>query len=110
MDKIPDSNNSKSESVVRLVASLLLVVGAIALAYAAFHLVGEFFLPVGTFAASALVSWWAVRKLLDREARPISDVIKTSAGNILREAARLTGKALRATAIATKAIREESKR
>jgi len=110
MDKIPDSNSAKSKSVVRLVASLLLLVGAIALALTVLHLVIQFFLPVGALAAIAFVTWWAVRKLRGTNALPMGDEIKAAAQRILREAVRLTGKALRATAAAAKAIREESKR
>lgn len=110
MNEIPESNSPKSESVVRLVASLLVLVGAIALALALLHLFIQFFLPVGALAAIAFVTWWAVRKLRGTNALPMGDEIKAAARSILREAVRLTGKALRATAVAAKAIREESKR
>ena len=110
MNEIPDSNSAKSESVVRHIAILLLLVGAIALALAVLHLVIQFFLPVGALAAIVFLTWWAVRKLRETNALPMSDEIKAAARNILREGVRLTGKALRATAAAAKAICEESKR
>jgi hypothetical protein len=99
------SNTSKP--AVRIVATILLAIGAISLASAILVFITHLFLPVVVFGAATVASWWAIRKLLGTDPTPIGDQIKDAGRRILGEAVRLIGKTLQAGAAAVKAIRED---
>lgn len=110
MNEFAESNCTKSEPVVRIVAILLVAAGALAMAALVFHIVSIFFIPVGALSAIFFAAWWAVRKLRGPNTLPMIDMVVTAARKILNESIRLVDKAVCAGAAAMKAICQDSKR
>ena len=98
---------NKPNPIVRIVAIVLLAIGATSLASATLLIISHLFVPIVAAGVILLLSWWTIRKIHGVSSISISEEIKDATSRGTREAMRLTGKSFRAAVAATKAIREE---
>lgn len=110
MNEIPQLNTSRSQSVIRASAILLLIVGAITTACFLVEFVLSFLLPIAIIVAIAVLVWWIIRKMRGNNNHPNREDLQNAAHNIVGQASGMVDKGVRAGMAATAAIRKEWKR